>query len=272
MDRDAVMLVLIVALIANTIVIGSAFLSLRRRRRAADSPGSPVTEPAAAVTPLTATPTPSAPAPTASAAATVALAAQATAPRSFAVGPSSNGRVRAAPPDAVHGGATELDGHGMPGILVDTETGLASLLAWEGAFVIEERRLARYHRASTIIVAELDGLDVLAERLGQEVADRLVPPVADAMRRNARHADLIARVGPARFNLLLPETDEFAARHYVERVRAACDMWLEAGAVAVSVAIGLASPSAGGTLGDALLVAEERMQTSRRTRASRPRR
>jgi len=149
--------------------------------------------------------------------------------------------------------------------LVDPVTGLGARLAWDEAFRNEERRLARYHRATTVLVAELDGLDALAERLGQAAADRLIPPVADALRRNARGADIVARVGHARFHALLPETDEIGAINYIDRVRTACDMWLEAGAVAVRLAIGWASPGAGATLADALRVAEERMNAGRRS-------
>ena len=53
--------------------------------------------------------------------------------------------------------------------------------------------------------------------------------MADTIRRHARKADHVARLGPSRFGVLLPETDEVAAINYVERVRQACDLWLESG-------------------------------------------
>ncbi len=147
--------------------------------------------------------------------------------------------------------------------LVDAETGLLTAVAWEAAIRAESARMARYQRDATVIVAELDGLDALAARLGQEVADGLIRPVADALRRNARAADRIARVGHARFHLLLPETDEIAAINYIERVRSSCDLWLEAGALAVRLAIGWASPMTG-SLEGALRLAEQRMNADRR--------
>ena len=127
----------------------------------------------------------------------------------------------------------------------------------------ESARSARYHRDVTVIVAELDGLDALAARLGQDVADGLVKPVADALRRNARAADRIARIGHARFAAMLPETDEIGAINYIERVRSSCDMWLEAGALAVRLVIGWASPATG-DLKAAAHLAEERMNAGRR--------
>ena len=150
--------------------------------------------------------------------------------------------------------------------ITDPLTGLSGRLAWAEAFRNEEHRFARYHHPTTILVAELHGLDALAGRLGQDAADRLIPPTADALRRNARHADIVARVGHSQFYALLPETDQIAAINYVERVRAACDMWLEAGAVTVRLVIGWASPSAGGSLADALNLAQERMNAARPAR------
>lgn len=147
--------------------------------------------------------------------------------------------------------------------LTDAETGLLTWLAWDDMLRAESARSARYHRDVTVVVAELDGLDALAARLGRDVADGLVRPVADALRRNARAADRIARVGHARFAAMLPETDEIGAINYIERVRSSCDMWLEAGALAVRLVIGWASPATG-DLEAAVLLAEERMNASRR--------
>ena len=61
-----------------------------------------------------------------------------------------------------------------------------------------------------------------------------LPALADTIRRLARSADHVARLGPGRFAVLLPETDEVAAINYVERVRRACDLWLESGAMALT--------------------------------------
>jgi diguanylate cyclase (GGDEF)-like protein len=147
---------------------------------------------------------------------------------------------------------------------VDPGTGLASSGAWDQVLLHEASRFARYGRPVTIVVAELDGIDSLAAILGQTVADTLVPPVASAMRRHAREADILARTGRGRFVALLPETDEISATNYVERVRAECDAWLESGALAVHLAVGWAQPPAGSHLADALHLAEVRMNADRR--------
>ncbi len=87
--------------------------------------------------------------------------------------------------------------------------------------------------------------------------------VADTLSRHARSADQLARLDVGRFGILLPETGEVEAVNYVERVRAACDLWLESGAIALKLAIGWAAPPVDGTLGDAIAVAEERVLAER---------
>jgi diguanylate cyclase (GGDEF)-like protein len=155
-----------------------------------------------------------------------------------------------------------------PDVLIDPTTGLGTATAWDFALRHEEARFARYKEPATVVIAELEGYEMLAERLGREAADRLVTPIANALLRNSRRADRVARVGTVRFHVLLPKTDEITAINYVDRVREETDDWLAAGAVASRLVIGWASPSTGTSLADAMRVAEERMNADRRARRS----
>jgi len=141
---------------------------------------------------------------------------------------------------------------------VDGLTGLPDQSIFSHLVTDEDARVARYHRPATIVVFELDGVDRLGERLGDEAADRVIAAVADTIRRLARSADHVARVGPGRFAVLLPETDEVAAINFVERVRRACDLWLEAGSIALRLAIGWA-----GTAGEMSMTEAQRLATDR---------
>jgi hypothetical protein len=57
----------------------------------------------------------------------------------------------------------------------------------------------------------------------------------------------------------MPETDEIVAINYVERIRQACDEWLESGAIALRLAIGWASTAGTASVTTAMQVAVDRM-------------
>jgi diguanylate cyclase (GGDEF)-like protein len=147
---------------------------------------------------------------------------------------------------------------------VDPDTGFDLSPVWARWLEEEEARVRRYRRSATVVIVEVEGLDRLVERFGAEAAGRLIPPVATTMRRHARETDRLARLGAVRFGALLPETDEISAINYVERIRTACDTWLEAGGVAARLAIGWAEANSGRTMDAALLSAEDRLNADRR--------
>jgi len=149
-------------------------------------------------------------------------------------------------------------------LLVDRLTGLDSRIAWERTLRDEETRQARYRRPATVVVAEIEGLERLAGRLGPEGAERIVIAVAGTIGANARSSDRTALLGPGRFGVLLPETDEIQAVNFVERVRNVCDLWLDASAVSVRIRFGWASPGPGIDLRTARRLAEERLDRERR--------
>lgn len=156
----------------------------------------------------------------------------------------------------------EMDEPSAPG-LHDPDTGLTTAAGWDQILSLEESRYGRYGRPATVVAIELDRLADLADHLGDEAADRLIPAVADTIRRSSRSADVVARTGHATFQVLMPETDEIRAINFVERVRESCDTWLEASAVAVRLAVGWASAGPVADLRTAARVAVERMYADR---------
>jgi len=145
----------------------------------------------------------------------------------------------------------------------DPETGFELAASWSKWLAEEGARVSRYGHPATIVLVELGGVDRLAERLGPEAADRLIPPIATTMRRHARAADNLARLGPTRFGALLAETDEILAINYIERVRSACDVWLQSGAVALRLSIGWAEVGPKQPVEVALKAAETRLNEER---------
>jgi diguanylate cyclase (GGDEF)-like protein len=163
---------------------------------------------------------------------------------------------------------TDDDGGGLP-VDRDGLTGLYDAAAFARLVDLEEARVARYHRPATVVIFELDGLERLIETLGRGAGDRVVAAVADTVRRLGRDADRAARLGPGRFGVLLAETDEIAAINYVERVRRACELWLESGAMSLRLAAGWAGTAGDPPLTEAQRVAIERMYAELRRGARR---
>ena len=163
------------------------------------------------------------------------------------------------PQDRIYTPATVLQAEGPAPVRTDPYSGLLLPAEWSRILGDEDARIRRYGRPATIVLIELDGLDRLIAALGQGAGNRLILAVADTLSRHARSADQLARLDMGRFGILLPETGEVEAVNYVERVRSACDLWLESGEIALRLAIGWAAPPIEGTLGDAVAVAEERV-------------
>ena len=102
-----------------------------------------------------------------------------------------------------------------------TPAALADHGTWDRGLREESARLARFGRPVTVVIAELSHLDDVADRLGRDVADRVVTETARLLVTDGRAADRLAWLGYARFGVLLLETEEKAACRYVDRLRAA---------------------------------------------------
>ena len=157
---------------------------------------------------------------------------------------------------AVAGAAT--DGRPTPP-RTDPLTGLLRQAEWDRILVDEAARIDRYGRPATVVFIDVEGLDKLTSVLGPAAGDRILPALASVLARQARGSDHVARLGPGRFGVLLTETGEVEAVNYVERVRSACELWLESGAIAMRLAIGWAAPPPEGGLADAFALAQDRM-------------
>ena len=124
---------------------------------------------------------------------------------------------------------------------------------WERAMRYEDARVARYGRPASVVV-----IDVATAVAGGE--DRHIGRIGAAIRAQARETDRVARVSPTRFHLLLPETDEREASALADRVARACrDVLPGRPDASPQVRAAVASPSGGGTLADALRLAQARL-------------
>lgn len=125
---------------------------------------------------------------------------------------------------------------------------------WDIALRQEEARVARYGRPAAVLAVRLR-----VARNG--TADQYAARVGGAIRQQARETDRVTRVGPDRFNVLLPETLEAEATVLAERVRVAC-VGLMPGQPGseVEILVAAASTSGGGTLVEALRNVQSRIE------------
>jgi diguanylate cyclase (GGDEF)-like protein/PAS domain S-box-containing protein len=103
----------------------------------------------------------------------------------------------------------------------DALTHLANRRAFYAAGETEVRRARRYQRPLALAYLDLDNFKAVNDGLGHEVGDALLVTVAALVRGNVRSTDMVARLGGDEFAVLLPETDDAAARTVMEKVSAA---------------------------------------------------
>jgi len=83
----------------------------------------------------------------------------------------------------------------------------------------EISRSERHGHALTLAYLDLDNFKAINDTLGHSVGDMLLRTVADTIRENSRKADILARVGGDEFVLLLPATDQEAARVAIANIQ-----------------------------------------------------
>ena len=141
----------------------------------------------------------------------------------------------------------------------DQATGLDGPALLERVGANEQARIERYGRGLTVVEVEIVGLDAFASAWGRDVADALFATLVRTLRAQVRTSDWLARIGAARFRVLLIESDEIAAINFVERVRAACDAQLPAPPDGPRIGLGWAGASRDRSIMAAVPVAQERL-------------
>jgi diguanylate cyclase (GGDEF)-like protein len=140
----------------------------------------------------------------------------------------------------------------------DAVTGLEGPDFWRRTLVAEVARSTRYQRPLTVVLLEIGGMDSLLRLWGADVARTTLREVGQCVRRMSRTSDHCTRIAPARFGIVLTETDEIAAINFVERVREAGPRSLPRVADTVRFSFGWASPK-GSEAADALVRRAERL-------------
>jgi two-component system, cell cycle response regulator len=148
----------------------------------------------------------------------------------------------------------------------DSLTGLYSRDYFEEVLALHER--GRQFPIS-IILAELDRLDDIGTRQGKGARDQLIRSTATVVQRVVRGGDVVARYGDDAFAMLLPKANMNAAGVILERIRELeTEKNRESDGPMLGISIGMATADRPGTLGEARLLAEQRMREDREARQS----
>jgi len=102
--------------------------------------------------------------------------------------------------------------------VTDPLTGLANYRQLSGVLEGEIRRSGRTERPFVVLLIDVDGLKQINDHHGHLVGSRALCRVAEVLHMACRAVDTAARFGGDEFALVLPETDEAAARRVIERI------------------------------------------------------
>jgi diguanylate cyclase (GGDEF)-like protein len=104
------------------------------------------------------------------------------------------------------------------GSITDALTGVYNRRHFVEVYEQELAKAARYRRAFSIILLDIDHFKHINDRLGHLAGDQILREVANLLRDSVRKVDLVARYGGEEFALLLPETGDDGALALAEKL------------------------------------------------------
>jgi diguanylate cyclase (GGDEF)-like protein len=101
----------------------------------------------------------------------------------------------------------------------DDLTGIPNRRAIYETMALEMKRLARKMRPFTLIYMDLDNFKLINDSAGHAVGDSVLAEIATMLKLQLRGIDTVARMGGDEFAMILPETNELAARKVAPRLQ-----------------------------------------------------
>ena len=100
----------------------------------------------------------------------------------------------------------------------DYLTGIANRRHFFELAQTELERSQRYQHPITLAYIDLDNFKIVNDQWGHKTGDKLLCAVVDRAKSQLRGTDTIARLGGDEFVLLLPETDQVAAKMVIPKI------------------------------------------------------
>jgi diguanylate cyclase (GGDEF)-like protein len=101
---------------------------------------------------------------------------------------------------------------------IDQVTGVNNHRYLQERLQQECARAARLHSPLSVLMIDLDGFKLINDRYGHADGDRVLKGVATNLKLAVRANDIVARYGGDEFVVLMPDTDEAAAKQVAERI------------------------------------------------------
>jgi len=158
-----------------------------------------------------------------------------------------------------------MEGHLRDLAVRDPLTGLANYRQLMVALEAEIRRSQRTQRGFAVLLLDVDGLKRINDRHGHLVGSRALCRLAEVLHMSCRAVDTAARYGGDEFALVLPETDDTAARQVAARVSERLGKDVEAPRIKAS--FGVAFFPRDGSTAEAILSGADRALYAMKTAA-----
>ncbi|WP_415902681.1 bacteriohemerythrin [Neptuniibacter sp. QD29_5] len=108
----------------------------------------------------------------------------------------------------------------------------------------ELERVQRYRRPLSLLMLDIDYFKRVNDNFGHAAGDKVLQVFYQTCADTARQTDIVARLGGEEFAILMPETDQKAARTVAERIRHNVDLLnidAEGQKIEITVSIGVSS-------------------------------
>lgn len=131
---------------------------------------------------------------------------------------------------------------------------------------IEINRLQRYEHPFSLVYIDIDNFKDINDQFGHLTGDKVLYTVVNYVKNNLRKTDVIARLGGDEFGLLLPETNQKAARIILAKIQNALREEMQQNNWPITFSIGVltcnATPS---NIEELLQIADDLMYSVKRS-------